>query len=332
MFFQRTHRPHIKMTDSQPKRCHVVKGPTVTSLVLLGDHLALDAKSLVIWLQDLLSILSAAVVADEKEAKETAGGVEQQMLPFIDWTTRIPSLQLPPFQGVDSAMLTLKSPEDKSNLPDVDRVVQVIPKEVFKNIKTRTKDMNATLNAPLMTAFFAAVCDCARSQNADLKLPLSVQSVCAVDVRSKLVPVLPNDYMNNSASIVSAFATFADGCNLWDVSLAAQGRVVQGIADGEAFRLQDITKRAAYAEMGPIFAIPCLWSNVGHIEAVGLEASEVLISGAGSNHIISGHCVEAGGNMALTISYAPAFHDVTTATFIAERFAHHIELQVDLGN
>ena len=177
-----------------------------------------------------------------------------------------------------------------------------------------------------MTAFFAAVLDVARKQDPALKFPQSIRSVCAVDLRSKLTPPLAWDYMNNSASVVPAATTFEAGADLWDCALRTQEATLKGISEGEGFRLHDITTRAAFAEMGPIFAIPCLWSNVGHVASpIGsVDSAEVLISGAGSNHVISGHCSEAGGVMALTVTYAPAFHDSSTAIAIGENFVRHV--------
>merc|ERR1712050_16264 len=104
--------------------------------------------------------------------------------------------------------------------------------------------------------------------------------MCAVDLRSQLTTPLPADFMNNSASVVPAYASFANVAegaivgDLWTVAQQSQEAMLKGIAEGEAFRLNDITKRGAFAEMGPIFAIPCLWSNCGRLEAPGAETVE----------------------------------------------------------
>ena len=89
--------------------------------------------------------------------------------------------------------------------------------------------------------------------------------------------------------------------------------------------LQDITRRAAFAEFGPIFAIPALWSNVGHVGALGVASCEVHIAGAATNPIISGHVSEAGEVLTLTVTYSPLFHEAATPAYIAERFVHHVE-------
>jgi hypothetical protein len=306
-------------------RVHVVKCASHVRLVMLCDHLALDAKSLGLWLHHLLASLEGC-----------AGGAEgaevsniDPPLPFVDWVSRIPKeITLPPFTGVDSAMLKVKTvaPEDLASAPPVLGYIKSLDKSTFVSLKNITKAKGTTLNAPLMTAFFAAVLDVARMQDPDLKLPLSIRSVCAVDLRSRLTPPLASDYMNNSASVVPAATTFEAGADLWDCAQRTQEATLHSISTGEGFRLHDITTRAAYAEMGPIFAIPCLWSNVGHVASPNgsVESAEVLIGGVGSNHVVSGHCSEAGGVMALTVSYSPAFLELSTAIAISEHFFRHV--------
>lgn len=302
-------------------RLHVVKCESHVRFVLLCDHLALDAKSLGLWLHQLLVSLEGCAGAEVSNIDPP--------LPFVDWVSRIPKeITLPPFSGVDSAMLKVKTvaPEDLASAPPVLGYVKSLDKSIFAGLKEITKTKGTTLNAPLMTAFFAAVLDVARKQDPDLKLPQSIRSVCAVDLRSKLTPPLALDYMNNSASVVPAATTFEAGADLWDCAQRTQEATLNSISAGEGFRLHDITTRAAYAEMGPIFAIPCLWSNVGHVASPmgAVESAEVLIGGVGSNHVISGHCSEAGGVMALTVSYSPAFLELSTAIAISENFFRHV--------
>jgi hypothetical protein len=299
-------------------RLHVVKCASHVRFVMLCDHLALDAKSLGLWLNQLLVSLESGEVSNTDLA-----------LPFVDWTSRIPKeINLPPFTGVDSAMLNTKIvvPEDLASAPPVLGYVKSLDKNIFTDLKEITKTKGTTLNAPLMTAFFAAVLDVARKQDPELEIPQSIRSVCAVDLRSKLTPPLASDYMNNSASVVPVTCTFEAGTDLWDCAQTTQEATLNAISADEGFRLHDITTRAAFAEMGPIFAIPCLWSNVGHVSSPTgtVESAEVCISGAGSNPVITGHCVEAGGVMALTVTYAPAFHDSSTAIAIAENFVRHV--------
>jgi hypothetical protein len=105
----------------------------------------------------------------------------------------------------------------------------------------------------------------------------------------------------------------------------SQDSLLQEIAAGGAWRLPEITKRAAYAEMGPIFAIPALWSNIGHIGASGVSSAELHMAGAASNPVISGHCMEVAGSMSLTVTYSPLFHEAETADYLAERFLFHVE-------
>jgi len=250
------------------------------------------------------------------------------------------------------AATKLVSPEAIATAPPVVGLLHPIARGAFEKLRVATKARGATLNAPLMTAFLAAVVDAARGQDPSLEgSPQHVRSVCAVDLRSRLTPPLDARYMNNCASVVPVAATFGaatglaenEGENLWKVALEAQAGLMDAVAGGEQFRLQDITRRGAFAEMGPIFAIPCLWSNVGHIgpamknsanesgraesiEASALVLAEILVAGAGSNPVISGHVVEAGGALALTVTYAPAFHETATAELIAQRFEHHVRV------
>ena len=112
-----------------------------------------------------------------------------------------------------------------------------------------------------------------------LTSPCHIRSVCAVDLRGILG--LADNYMNNSASVVPATATFGPGINLWDAAMESHNAMMDAISSGEGFRLFDITQRSAFAEMGPIFAIPCLWSNVGRLGAKegDVTRAEVMITG-----------------------------------------------------
>ena len=113
--------------------------------------------------------------------------------------------------------------------------------------------------------------------------------------------------------------------DLWAVALAAQELMMKNIEQGEAYRLNDITKRGAFAEFGPYFDILCLWSNMGRVQAVDVESVEVHLRGSGSNPIISGHPITtANDTMALTLTYSPCLHEASTVKYIGEQFLHHI--------
>lgn len=319
-------------------RLHVVTTAAATHLILIGDHLALDARS--------LSIFAQAVVAHVLLAP-AAPVAAIDRLPFVDWTTRIPSLSLPPFAAPDSAMLVVNAvaPEDVAAAASVVGRVSVLSADTFAGLKAGSKARGLTLNGPLMAAFLLAVGDVSRDQKraADVAAgaadaaaspaSVTVRTLCAVDLRGQLAPPVAADFMNNSASIVSAHATFTppaaqgggggEGGDLWAVAAGLTARLKEGIAGGEGFRLHDITQRMAFAELGPLFAVPCLWSNVGHV-AGALAGAEVLITGPGSNPILTGHCAEAGGRCSLTVTVAPAFHPPQTAEAVAARFAHHV--------
>jgi len=291
------------------------------------DHLAFDAKSLIILLTDTLKHLGTSTTNTVNETT---------MLNFVDWSSLIPEVNLAPFEGVDSILLQTKdvAPEDFVSCPPVEGLIFNIPSYTFNDLKTASKNRGCTLNGPLMTAFLAAVTESARKKIVGenrSESEVAIRSVCAVDLRKKLN--LPSNYMNNSASVVKCTAIIPpsetiNGALLWNAAMQSQEELIKSIDENEGYRLHDITKRMAFAEMGPIFAIPCLWSNVGHVDNQdgNIEACEVLISGAGSNHIISGHCIEVSGEMALTVTYAPAYHEVETVHEIGASFIHFVEM------
>lgn len=183
-------------------------------------------------------------------------------------------------------------------------------------------------------AFLAAATDAAMGRNSELGAPLNVRCVCAIDLRNTLH--LPANYMNNSASIVPIHTTFPHtvisddghsvvGGDLWSLALSAQELLLQNIEAGEAYRLQDITKRGAFAEFGPYFDILSLWSNMGRLDSVAVDSAHVHLRGAATNPIISGHPITAAsGELCLTLTFSPAFHNLETVSYMGKRFHHHI--------
>lgn len=307
-------------------RVHLVHhrpGGGSSHLLLVGDHLCFDGKSLMIWLNDIASARASV------EAAATA-------LDFVDWTERIPvNVTFPsPFESpVTSIKLPTKAPQPEELIGSiVEDVVVNVDADVFSRLKVRSKEMGTTLNAPLMVSFFAAMADTALRQGAVgiVADTVDVRSVCAVDLRPQLG--LPANYMNNSASVVPVHATFpradekVDGSGLWPVAQAAQAVMLENIDHGEAYRLHDITKRGAFAEFGPYFDILCLWSNMGSLSTPGIEFVEVHLRGSGSNPIISAHPITVGSALALTLTFSPAFHDRETVEYAAARFLHHAGL------
>ncbi len=128
-------------------RVHVVRTQQKQAYLLcLCDHLALDAKSLVVWLHDVMeSLLQGA----DEELKEFT------MMPFVDWTTRIPTnLELEPFipKG-KSLMLECMTPAPEALAanppPCVQDIVVSVDADVFAALQVVTKQRGTTLNAPL---------------------------------------------------------------------------------------------------------------------------------------------------------------------------------------
>jgi hypothetical protein len=315
-------------------RLHLMQGPDGSAhLFLLCDHLALDAKSLVIWLTDVMASLATATPPEQQEAEEETEEAHE----FVEWSARAPHdllKTLPPFSpSAPSVMLDKLTPtaEECAAQPpcNVADVCVYVDSSIFEALRAVTKQVKGTtLNAPLSAAFAAATADVARWQRpaaGQVVPPLTVQGACAVEVRQQCSPSLPADYMNNSAGIAVTAALFEEGADLWDVALASQANLLEEIAAGGAWRLQDITKRAAFAEMGPIFSIPALWSNIGYIGASGVSSCELHMAGAATNPVISGHCMAVSKSMSLTVTYSPLFYKAETADYLAQRFLFHVE-------
>jgi hypothetical protein len=199
-------------------RLHLMTTPDASAhLFLLCDHLALDAKSLVIWLKDIMSALGAPGQGDG--AEQSNADVHE----FVDWAGRAPAdlmAQIPSFApSAPSVMLDTLAPTPEEligcNVADV--CVHVDP-PVFAALKRVTKEVKGTtLNTPLSAAFAAATADVARRQRpGQVVPPLTVQGACAVEVRQQCQPPLPADYMNNSAGIACISALFEEGADLWD--------------------------------------------------------------------------------------------------------------------
>lgn len=324
----------------------------VTHMLLLGDHMIVDGKSLAIWLAGIVVhfVEEAARGPLSPAPAPVAADGEPESSPLVDWTTRVPPLDLAPFVSTATVLLTsLPGAAEAAAVvpPPVvrDAVVTLAP-EVFVALRAQAKARGATMNGPLMAAFCAAVADTATWQQdasdsggglrATGRAP--VRTMCAVDTRRFLVPPLPADFIGNIAGVVpcamdvglaaaagdvGSASADSDGADLWRVALAAQSGVVASADAGETFRLRDITVRGAWAEMVPLFSIPCLWSNIGHIaggEGAVVAAVEFHMTGAGTNPIVSGHCVEIGGKLALTVTYAASFHSEDTIHHLCDRF------------
>ena len=262
--------------------------------------------------------------------------------PFVDWVDRVPPLSLPPFDATPTVLFANlpTAPEVMAKWaadPTIDQGVQdlvvTLDSAAFVALKAQTKARGISLNAPLMVAFQAAMVDAVVAHGEPAPPATdgpdgqyySIRLNCAVETRGLLVPPLPADYIGNVAGLAPVTSRIpTSGGDLWPAAVLAHAAVRAAIAQQEPFRMRDIALRGAYAEFGPIFAIPCLWSNVGHIAGNGITAAEFHLSGPGSNHIISGHVVEAGNVLALTVTYAPGFHARTTIERVAARFLHHV--------
>jgi hypothetical protein len=304
-------------------RVHVVVGAASDqecALILLGDHMMLDGRSFIVLANDLVTALDAGAEAAPRDQHD-----------FVDWTQRVPPLQLPAFDATPTIALPPAADAEPTADGLVRDLVVTVDAAVMAALKVNAKAHGMSLNAPLMVAFQAAVVDAAIALGAEQASGadhVSVRSLCAVETRSLLAPPLPADYIGNVAGVVSVTSRLGgqNAPDLWLAAVAAHAAVRDAIAALEPFRMHDITKRAAYAEMAPIFTMPCLWSNVGCVAAAGIARAEFHLTGPGSNPVVSAHVVTAAatGALALTVTYAPACHTVATARLIGERFVHHV--------
>jgi hypothetical protein len=304
-----------------------------------------DARSLAIWANDIMAALVGAPAAAEgaAAAADAAAGL-------VDWTTRVPpGVALPPFlPAAATVMIPALSPgaEAAAAPPPMGDVVARLPPLTLVALQSRARARGLRLNGPLFAAFAAATLDVARAgalsaaaaapsppsaadAAATRPAPAAVCSLCAVDLRAKLAPPLPASFMSNAAGVVPLCAQFGRGADLWAVSEAVQRSVETAVSGGEGFRMRGIIARGAWAEMAPLFAIPVLWSNVGRVveaeNCADVDAVSFHIGGANHSAIMSGHVVEAGGALALTVSYSPLYHARATAEALAAAFLGYAE-------
>ena len=326
-------------------RAHLVKGLSKGKFVLIvvADHLCFDGRSLMVLFESICDGVATA--------KDSGGNEPGAVHEFIDWTSRIPDDVAfptpfqPPFETV-----RLKPKDDALPLAElaqslVEDHVVTVPAATMAALKARAKDKGTTLNAPLMAAFLAAAAAAAARRDPEgvpSDAPCNVRACCAVDLRQALG--LGSRYMNNSSSVVpvhGAMPTAADpaedpAASLWSAALAAQQVMLDHIAANEAFRLQDITKGARFAEFGPYFDILCLWSNMGLFRGKAVEHMECHLRGPGSNPIVSGHpitCAHADGalTMALTLTFSPGIHARETVEFMGSMFARFVGVLAEGG-
>jgi hypothetical protein len=171
-------------------RVHILHHSRHSYLLLIGDHLCFDGRSLMWWLSEITASLLPST--------ESASHLDRAMLEFSDWTTKIPSMEfapfIPPFTSIKMSPKADIPPMEVMVTMEVDDVVVTITKTVLHALKERAAAQSTTLNAPLQIAFLAAATDTALWRNSDLVAPLNVRCVCAVDLRTALH--LPGNYMN----------------------------------------------------------------------------------------------------------------------------------------
>lgn len=121
-------------------RVHLLKHSKHSYLLVIGDHLCFDGRSLMWWVSELASLRT-------EDNKDTS------MLEFSDWTTKIPLLEfapfVPPFPSIKMAPKEdLPSMESMLTM-DVDDVVITVEKTIMQKLKEKAAAHGTTLNAPL---------------------------------------------------------------------------------------------------------------------------------------------------------------------------------------
>ncbi len=239
--------------DTTMVRVHLVTSPSHAHLLLLGDHVAFDGRSFQAWLGDTLALLGGDPLPPPLPAGD----------PLVDWTTRVPPLSLPPLAApVTEALPLLASVPAPPDAPAVQDAVFTADPGVLEALRGGAKVRALTLNGPLMAAFGAAIGAVARDgAHAGGVDPRPVCGVCAVDVRGRVVPPLPADYVCSAAGLVPCrVSPVGPGAgDLWAAAAEAGEDLHRAIHAGEAFRLHDILTRGAYGDLGPFFSVPFLW-------------------------------------------------------------------------
>jgi hypothetical protein len=308
-------------------------------LILIADHLCFDGRSVMQLFESICDVVAANKADGDGVAAAADDGT---MLDFIEWTSRIPddvhfpAPFQPPFETVRLKPKDNALPPAELAQSLVEDLVVRVPAATMAALKARAQAKRTTLNAPLMAAFLAAAAAAAARRDPEGVLssaPSNVRACCAVDLRQTLG--LARSYMNNSSSVVPVHGVMpaldtVNAASLWSAAVETQQVMLDHIAANEAFRLQDITKGARFAEFGPYFDILCLWSNMGLFRGKGVDHVECHLRGAGSNPIVSGHPITCAhgdtGEMtlSLTLTFSPGVHARETVEFMGATFVRFV--------
>lgn len=301
----------------------------VHHLVLLGDHMALDARSFYSWLDSILTALAGGAPPGDGVR---AGGANELLI----WDERIPSgLELRPLDQVPTGrpVAPTKTPAapaaSDAGPVVVEDVTRIVPEASFAAVKRAAKTRGLTLNGPLFAAFARAAADLAVARGEEM--PFRAAGACAVDLRTRVDPPLPGNFISSAAALANMGAEVAEGRDIWSIGSEAAKSLADGLAAGEGFRMPLLTHAGDYAALGSLFAVTCIWSNIGHYggaTAAGetaLEQLEFHLMGEGSNPMVSVHLVETNGRLAVALTYSPAFHQREDMVSLADSFLKHLD-------
>jgi hypothetical protein len=229
-------------------KVHVVATEAQCYLFLIGDHMAFDARSFYAWLSSLLESLEHV----EQGAPHA----------FVDWTTQLPALDLPDLVPLSCLKLPLRaaSPAGDDTEPMVEDTVRYLPREVFAALKTASRARQVTLNGPLALLFARAFWDAASvSGGTDAKPPGdAVLASCAVDIRRRLDPPLPHNYISSAAGTANVAIHIPPTASMssstaaeqdWKAAALFSVQLAAAIDANEPFRMKQILATHKYAQI-----------------------------------------------------------------------------------
>jgi hypothetical protein len=288
-------RAHL-LSESSSDRHH---------FVLLGDHMALDARS-------FFAVIECVMSSDDSAEPQ----------PFVDWTERVPAVSKLDIDAGPPAASLAPSVASGTPVEKVRDLVWEMPEEQFVRLKTVTKEHSTTLNGPLLVAFSQALRTVSESGDKP------VVASCAVDVRRSISPPLPADYVSSVAGLTNvSVETSGDP---WESARKSRSDLVSAIAEGQPFRMVQLLKMGDHASLGKLFNVSFVWSNVGHYGGstsaggMSLDRLELHVMGDGSNPLISLHSIEVNHRLVMTLTFSPNFHSRETMERLLAEFQGEI--------
>jgi hypothetical protein len=223
----------------------------------------------------------------------------------------------------------------------VEDTVRYLPREVFAALKTASRARQVTLNGPLALLFARAFWDAASvSGGTDAKPPGdAVLASCAVDIRRRLDPPLPHNYISSAAGTANVAIHIPPTAGMssstaaeqdWKAAALFSDQLAAAIDANEPFRMKQILATHKYAQIATLFDVSFIWSNVGHLESSKVKAMELHMMGPGTNSLVAAHTVEVNGNLAITLTYSPKLYCRQQMDALLDGFCAHAARLVQL--